>query len=915
MARIQATTGLVTGLEIADLVEKLIGISAGNRNKLQTRTDTLLKQQVAVATLGGLAYSTKVSIEALGKTSNYQNLKATSSNSTALSATLTGTPAVGTYEFTPLQVAQSQKNLSSGFKSATDAIGAGTVTVRFGDHVERAASLSLINGGAGVTRGSIRIGDRSGATAAIDLSTARSIDDVLAAINGNTTINVTATTRDGQIVLTDNTGQASANLRVLEVSGGRTAASLGLGGIDTASSVGVGADVYSLFDDLDLDYLNDGAGVSVSTVLPDVSYTLRDGTTGAIDFSPTDSSETDDTIQKIIDRIEADSDGKLQVEIAEDGRRLVVTDTTTGEGEFTLTALNDSAALADLGLDNAAVDGVIIGDRILGGLRTVTLSSLNGGRGFGELGSIQLTDRSGASATVDLSGAETLEELVQTINAASVAVRAQVNQARNGIELVDTSGGTAGNLIIADADGTGTATKLQIAADVAKSTVNSGDMHLRIVSRNTLLSSLNGGSGVANGQFLVTDSTGKSRTVTIKSGTVDTVGDVIDAVNRLYLGATAELNATGDGILLRDTAGGAGTLKVAEIGGATAFDLGLLGTGTSVEANGQTEQQIDGSMTHTIAIGATDTLEDLRNTINKLGTGFSASTFSDGSVRPWRMILASDHAGKVGSLVVDTSQVDFDFSVTSEAQDALLAFGAASNTFSAVLVTSNNNTFTSLVNGMTLKIGGATGTTVSVTVTPSYATVKAAAANFAENYNQFRQHLTELTAYDSATGQRGLLNGDVTIMRMEMQLTRLVTSSFNVGGSFSVLEQIGIRFEKDGTLSFDENALDTALESDPKSLEALFTTKNTGVAARFAVLIEQLAGEKNSLLARRLDAMDDRIIDDEKRIDRMNASLEVERERLLMSFYNMELAVSRIQSNLDSLDSISWITDQYRAKK
>jgi len=29
----------------------------------------------------------------------------------------------------------------------------------------------------------------------------------------------------------------------------------------------------------------------------------------------------------------------------------------------------------------------------------------------------------------------------------------------------------------------------------------------------------------------------------------------------------------------------------------------------------------------------------------------------------------------------------------------------------------------------------------------------------------------------------------------------------------------------------------------------------------------------------------------------------------------MEIAVSKIQSNLDALDSIQWITDQYRAKK
>ncbi len=915
MTRIQSTTGLVTGLDIDGLVNKLVDISAANRNRLRTRTDKLMMQQVAAATLGGLVASVRVSVNALGKASNYQALKVASSNATALSATLTGTPAVGTYEFTPLQAAQGQKNLSTGFKSTTEAIGAGTITVRFGDHVERGASLSLANGGVGITRGSIRIGDRSGAVATINLSTARSIDDVLAAINGNTTINVTATTRDGRIVLTDNTGQASANLRVLEMPGGRTAASLGLSGIDTASNVGEGADVYGLFGDLDLDYLNDGSGVRFNSVLPDVGYVLRDGTTGTIDFNPLDSpSGKDDTIAKILARIGADSDGKLKAEIAADGRRLVVTDLTEGEGEFTLTALNDSAALVDLGIDQPAVDGVITGGRILGGLRTVTLSSLNGGQGFGELGAIQLTDRSGASAVVDLSGAETLEELIETINSAGVAVRAQINQARNGIELVDTSGSTAGNLIVADADGTNSATKLQIAADVSNSTVNSGDMHLQIISRNTLLSSLNGGKGVAVGQFMVADSTGSGAAAAIRVGLTDTVGDVIDAINRLHLAVKAEINATGDGILLRDTAGGSSTIKVTELGGGTAADLGLLGWGKLVDVEGESQQQIDGSMTRTLTIGASDTLEDLQETINALGAGFSVSTISDGSVRPYRLMLASDRAGQAGALVIDTSQAAFSFSVTAEAQDAMLAYGAAANTASAVLVASRDNTFSNLVNGMTLKIGEATGTTVSVTVSASYATVKAAAQSFVENYNKYRQYLSELTAYNSATEERGLLNGDVTILRMETQLTRLVTSRFNVGGSYGMLEQIGICFEEDGTLSYNDSMLDAALEYDPKSLEQLFATKETGATARFATLIEQLAGEANSLLSRRLDALDDRITDDEARIKRMDASLEVERERLLMSFYNMELAVSRIQSNLGTLDSIGWIVDQYRAK-
>ena len=168
-------------------------------------------------------------------------------------------------------------------------------------------------------------------------------------------------------------------------------------------------------------------------------------------------------------------------------------------------------------------------------------------------------------------------------------------------------------MIVADnADKTTTATKLGIAVDNAVSSVNSGDLHLRTVSMNTALSSLNGGGGVADGTVTFTDSTGNTATLTVDSS-MQTVGNVVNAINRLGLGGleiTASLNRTGDGILLTDTAGGSGTMSVAEGDSTTAADLNLLQT-----TDGTT---IDGSMTRQISLTSSDTLEDLVTAINSL---------------------------------------------------------------------------------------------------------------------------------------------------------------------------------------------------------------------------------------------------------------------------------------------------------
>ncbi len=918
MGRIQSNVGLITGVPIMDTVDQLMQLAARPRDMLQERNNEIREKQAGITMLASLVYATKVSVTALGKESTYNQRKVASSDPGALMAMIDGDPPLGSYEFTPLQMAQSHKMLSTGFRSKTDPIGSGTVTVRFGDHVQRSASLNLLNQGEGIRRGKIRIVDRSGDAADIDLSAAQSLDDVLEAINGNSNINVTATTRDGSIRLIDNTGQTSSNLKVLEVNGGATAQSLGLGGIDVAADTADGADLLALFDEIDLADLNDGGGVTVSTSLPDIEYTLRDGTTGTIDFSvaqgSSENQEFDVTLGDVVDRINEQSEGKLLAEIAADGRRLQITDTTTGDGAFTLASLYGSEVVADLGLDTEAVDGVITGRRLIGGLRTVALSSLGGGRGLGELGLLDLTDRGGLSDSVDLSGAETLEDVVELINTASVNIRAQINAARNGFELFDHSGGTAGNLIVANGDETNTADKLQIAADTAVNTVNSGDLHLQVISENTLLSSLNGGAGVALGRFTLIDSNGRERTIDLRDDEAETVGDVLRSINRQHLGARAEINETGDGILLRDTAGGGQTLRVLEAGGTTAHDLGLLRTAETVEVEGESQQHIDGSMTHVIAIGASDSLTDVVDLINGLGAGFSAGMLSDGSTRPWHLTLMSDQTGRLGSMVVDTSAAGFRLDDIAQGQDAMLGYGPASTTGTNIIATSGDGKFDGLVEGLSLEMLSATGSTVSVEVSSSYSSLTAAAKNLVENYNRYRDELTRLTRYDPETDESAVLTGDVTALKMDIALTELVTGRFTTSSPFRSLEEVGIMFNDTGKLQFDELKFNEALAEDPDAVREFFLAEDVGVAARFAGTIERVAGEDEfSMLSRRLDAIDRQIADNEERLARMDASLERERERMLTQFYNMELAVARIQDNLTALDSISWITDQYKS--
>lgn len=388
-------------------------------------------------------------------------------------------------------------------------------------------------------------------------------------------------------------------------------------------------------------------------------------TTGGQVIEP-NAAGADTTVQNLLDAINNAAPGKISASIS--GNQIVVRDLTSGSGTFSISDLNNSRVAAELGLDNTASGGTITGDTVLGGLNTVLLKDLNGGAGIGPLGEISFTDRSGASATVNLAGATTLGDVINDINSAGLGITASVNAGRNGIQLTDTTGSTASNLIVANADGTDSATALGIATNAATTSVNSGSLHLQFVTDSTTLASLNGGSGVGTGSFTITDSGGAKATVNVNSS-ITTVGELISAINNSGADVQASLDPNGDGIQIVDNAGGAGSLSIASATGSTAADLHLLGAESTQTIGGKSHQVVTGSNVVTVNITSADTLQTLIQKINSSGLNVQATEFNNGtSTNPYQFTIFNQGAGASSELAVDTSNASFSLNETAAAR-------------------------------------------------------------------------------------------------------------------------------------------------------------------------------------------------------------------------------------------------------
>lgn len=258
-------------------------------------------------------------------------------------------------------------------------------------------------------------------------------------------------------------------------------------------------------------------------------------------------------------------------------------------------------------------------------------------------------------------------------------------------------------------------------------------------------------------------------------------------------------------------------------------------------------------------------------------------------------------------MVVDMSGLGFTLSETAEARDAILVLGGAESAASGIMMTSKNNTFSNVIDGVKLTINEASTSAVTVSVTTSSTNLIANVQTFVDNYNRLRESLTKYTAYDVDNDKRSVLTGDATALRLETDLADLISGRIFGAGSIQSLGEIGIDVATDGTLTFDSTVLAERFATDREAVADFFTSEDTGFAARFNSLAEQLAGEKSSLLTNRYLALGQKIEKNEEKITWMDERLEVQRERLLNQFYQMELAISKIQSNADFLDSIQYI--------
>lgn len=353
-------------------------------------------------------------------------------------------------------------------------------------------------------------------------------------------------------------------------------------------------------------------------------------------------------------------------------------------------------------------------------------------------------------------------------------------------------------------------------------------------------------NGVASSSAAIGGST--ATTLTFDFGTI--TGNTFDAATGKY-GAVLSGAATTNGdpnITVASTANlavgaavsGTGIpagATIASITDATHFVLSANATETNdpVDINVGATYTSNGAGTKILTIDSSNnTLQGIRDAINAAKMGVTATIVNDGGATPYRLALSSNQTGVTNSMKLT---VDGDASIKALLEHDPAGVQKLSETMTAsnanlkvdgVAVSKTSNTVADVVQGVTLNLLKVSTAPVKLTVARDTAAISTSVGGFVKAYNDLAKTLQDLSAYNTETKKGAILQGDSTVRNLQAQLRGILGSAATgeATAALHTLSDIGVSFQKDGSLALDQTKLDAAVAENFEGIAALFTSAN-----------------------------------------------------------------------------------------
>lgn len=299
--------------------------------------------------------------------------------------------------------------------------------------------------------------------------------------------------------------------------------------------------------------------------------------------------------------------------------------------------------------------------------------------------------------------------------------------------------------------------------------------------------------------------------------------------------------------------------------------------------------------------GANSTLDGVARQINAANVGLKAQVIEDRKDKenPFKLIVSGLQTG-------DDKQVTFPKIYLLDGDQDMYFDQSRPSENAKVKVDGfeielPENKSTDLVPGVTLDFKTASpGKIVRMNVKENLEVISGKVKSFVDSYNAALDFIQKQHKMTAANGKPALgpLGGDGMLRSVENALRRVVLNpQMGVQSPITRVGELGIQFNRNGTLDFSQDKFNKVLNANPQGVAAFFRGDGfkTGFVATLKREISSLTGGTFGVVSNRKRGLEERIKQVNNRIETKERQLERKEDSLRKKFADLEGKMSEMQ--------------------
>ena len=283
--------------------------------------------------------------------------------------------------------------------------------------------------------------------------------------------------------------------------------------------------------------------------------------------------------------------------------------------------------------------------------------------------------------------------------------------------------------------------------------------------------------------------------------------------------------------------------------------------------------------------------------------GMRANVVNDGKGgdEPWRLMISMSETGddqkvEFPYLYLVDGEVDLFFEQERPAQDAKIKLDGFE-------IEVPGNKVTDLIPGVTIDLKKAKpGEEITLEVTEDVQKIGGKISSLVDNINNVLKFIKEQNTMDEKTESSRTLGGDSMLTTIEGRVRSAIFSTIQTDAGPMRIGDLGITFQRDGLLKFDQAKFEAALSKDYKAVTQVLTGKYTlegGKTNGFIDILDDsakiLLTQPSGVLPNRKGGLDSQMNQIDRQIANRQRIVQQKEEVLKAKFARLEETISRIK--------------------